>query len=97
MVSEYIDHILYGLPPYILYGLYGLSYSTGLPILQESLSYVKDSGDFLKKLEILAKFQKEPSWSATVVGLYLNIPHGADLEVLRKRLKGKQLGYLLKN
>ena len=32
------------------------------PILKESWSYIKDPGDFLKKIEILAKFQ-EPSWS----------------------------------
>ena len=60
--------------------------------MQEGWSYVKDSGDFLKKkIEILAKFQKEPSLSQLM--LLDSIPAylmGQGLEALRKRLNERE-------
>ena len=55
---------------------------THKPIMHDSWSYVKDSGDFFKKLKILEKFHKEPSWSQQMLLDYPNIIPGEGLETL---------------
>ena len=61
------------------------------PIMQESWSYVKDSGDFLKKVKNIGKIPEGAILvTADVVGLYPSIPHGAGLEALRKRLNERE-------
>ena len=67
--------------------------------VQESWCYLKDSGDFLKKIKNIGKIpQGTILVTADVVGLCPNIPHGAGLEVPRKRLNKRETqGYLLKN
>ena len=53
--------------------------------MQESWSYVKDSGDFLKKIKSIGKIPEGAILvTADVVGLYPSIPNGAGLEALRK-------------
>ena len=53
------------------------------PIMQDSWSYIKDSGDFLKKIKSIGKI---PDGSilvtADVIGLYPSISHEAGLEAL---------------
>ena len=63
---------------------------THKPIMHDSWSYVKDSGDFLKKLKILEKFHKEPSSSQQMLLDYPNIFPGEGLETLRKRLNERE-------
>ena len=57
-------------------------------IIQESWSYVKDSGDFLKKIKNVG--EGTILVTADVVGLYPNLPHWASLETLRKRLNQRE-------
>ena len=52
------------------------------PIMQDSWSYIKDSGDFLKKVKSISKILV----TADVIGLYPSISHETGLEALRKRL-----------
>ena len=55
--------------------------------MQESWSYIKDSGDFLKKIKHIGKIPEGAILvTADVVGLYPSICHGAGLEALRKIL-----------
>ena len=55
--------------------------------MQESWSYIKDSGDFLKKIKNIGKIPEGAILvSADVIGLYPSISHGAGLEALQKRL-----------
>ena len=57
------------------------------PIMQDSWSYIKDSGDFLKKIKSIGKIPEGAILvTADVIGLYPSISHGAYLEALRKRL-----------
>ena len=60
--------------------------------MQESWSYINDSGDFLKKVKHSLQI---PDGSilvtADVVGLYPSIPHKADLEALRRRLNKREV------
>ena len=55
--------------------------------MQDSWSYIKDSGDFLKKIKSIGKIPEGAILvTADVIGLYPSISHGAYLEALRKRL-----------
>ena len=67
--------------------------------MQESWSYIKNSGEFLKKLEILAKFQKEPPRLQQM--LLSSIPTYLMGQVSKHSekdiMKEKHLGYVLKN
>ena len=61
------------------------------PVMQESWSYIKDSGDFLKKVKHLGKIPDGAILvTADVVGLYPSIPHKAGLEALRRRLNKRE-------
>ena len=57
------------------------------PVMQESWSYIKNSGDFLKKVKHLGQIQDGAILvTADVVGLYPIMAHKAGLEALRRRL-----------
>ena len=57
------------------------------PVMQDGWSYIKDTGDFLKKIKRLGKIPEGAIFvKADVVGLYPNIPHDMGLRYLRKRL-----------
>ena len=57
------------------------------PIMQDSCSYIKDFGDFLKKKLNIGKIPEGAILvTADFVGLYPSISHEASLEALRKRL-----------
>ena len=61
------------------------------PVMQESWSYIKDSGDFLKKVKHLGPIPDGAILvTADVVGLYPSIPHKAGLEALRRRLNKRE-------
>ena len=54
--------------------------------MQESWSYIKDPGDFLKKVKHLGPIPDGAILvTADVVGLYPSITHKAGLEALRRR------------
>ena len=56
-------------------------------VMQDGWSYVKDTGDFLKKIKRLRKIPESAILvTANVVGLYPNITHHLSLQSLRKRL-----------
>ena len=55
--------------------------------MQDVWSYIKDTGDFLKKIKCLGKIPEGAFLvTADVVGLYPNIPRDLGLRSLRKRL-----------
>ena len=55
--------------------------------MQDSWSYIKDSGDFLKKIKNIGKIPEGAILvTADVIGLYLSISHGTGLEAFRKIL-----------
>ena len=55
--------------------------------MQDGWSYVKDTGDFLKKIKCLGKTPDGTILvTADVFGLYLKIPHYLGVQSLRKRL-----------
>ena len=57
------------------------------PVMQEGLSYVKDSGDFMGKIKSLGRIPDGAFMvTADVVGLYPSIPHEGGLKVLKNRL-----------
>ena len=57
------------------------------PLMQESWSYIKGSGDFLKKIKNIDKISEGAILvTVDVIGLYPSISHGADVEALRKIL-----------
>ena len=59
--------------------------------MEESWSYIKDSGDFLKKIKNIGKIPEGAILvTADAVELYPNIPHGVGLEALRKRLNERE-------
>ena len=61
------------------------------PVIQESWSYIKDSGDFLKKVKHLGPIPDGAILvTVNVVGLYPSIPHKAGLETLRRRLNKRE-------
>ena len=57
------------------------------PVMQDGWSYVRDTGDFLKKINRLGKITEGAIMvTAYEAGLYPNIPHDLGLLSLRKRL-----------
>ena len=57
------------------------------PIMQKSWSYIKDSGDFIRKIKNLTDTPEGAVLvTADVVSLYPSIPHQAGLEALKKAL-----------
>ena len=55
--------------------------------MRSSMSYIKDTNEFLLKLKNLRKVPDNAILiTANVVGLYPNIPHNEGLEVLKKRI-----------
>ena len=57
------------------------------PVMQSSQSYIKDSGDFIKKIKNISTIPKDSILvTADVVGLYPSIPHEAGLKALEKAL-----------
>ena len=57
------------------------------PIMQDSWSYIKGSGDFLKKIKNIGKIPEGTILvTAGIIGLYPGISHRTKLEALRKRL-----------
>ena len=57
------------------------------PVMQDGWSYIRDTGDFLKKAKCLGKIPEAAILlTADVVGLYPNIPHDLGLQSLRKKL-----------
>ena len=60
--------------------------------MQESWSYIKDSGDFLKKVKHLGQTPDGATLlTACVVGLYPSISHKSGLGALRRRLNKREL------
>ena len=59
--------------------------------MQESWSYIKDFGDFIKKLKNIDHIlQGAIMVTAYVVRIYPSIPHNAGLEALRKALDNQE-------
>ena len=53
------------------------------PVMQDAWSYIKDTGDFLKKIKRLGRIPEGAILvTADVVGLYPNIPHDLGLQRL---------------
>ena len=56
-------------------------------VMQEDWSYIKSSGDFIKKLKNIDPIPQDGIMvTADIVGLYPSIPNDAGLESLKKRL-----------
>ena len=61
------------------------------PTMQSAKSYIKDSSDFLRKLNDLGKLPENAILVTTdVVGLYPSIPHADGLEALLAKLKERE-------
>ena len=59
--------------------------------MQEGWSYIKDSGDFIKKLKNIDHIPQDAIMVTTdIVGLYPSTPHRAGLETLRKALDNRE-------
>ena len=59
--------------------------------MQSGWSYIKDSGDFLKKIKNVGNIPENAILvTADVVGLYPNIPHNAGLKVLSNMLEARE-------
>ena len=59
--------------------------------MQNGWSYIKDYGDFLKKIGNVSNVPENAILvTADVVGLYPNIPHNAGLNALNNMLEAKQ-------
>ena len=55
--------------------------------MQEGWSYIKDTKDFLKKIQNTGKNPQDSILvTADVAGLYLSIPHNAGLKALKDAL-----------
>ena len=60
------------------------------PVMQSSRSYIKDSGDFIKKIKNVGTIPKDSILvTADVVGLYPSIFHEAGLKALEKALNNR--------
>ena len=56
-------------------------------VMQDGWSYIKDSGDFIKKLKNIDPIPQDGIMvTADIVGLYPSIPNDAGLEALKKGL-----------
>ena len=61
------------------------------PVMQSGWSYIKDSGDFLKKIKNVGNIPENAILvTADVVGLYPNIPHNAGLKALSNMLEARE-------
>ena len=61
------------------------------PVMQNGCSYIKDSGDFLKKIRNVGNFPENAILvTADVVGQYPNIPHNAGLKALNNMLGARE-------
>ena len=59
--------------------------------MQNGWSYIKDYGDFLKKIGNVSNVPENAILvTADVVGLYPNIPHNAGFNALNNMLEAKQ-------
>ena len=62
------------------------------PLMQRWWSYIKDSGDFIKKTRSLVSIPKNAILvTAVVVGMYSSIPHEAGLKAFRELLDKREL------
>ena len=60
------------------------------PVMQSSRSYIKYSGDFIKKIKNISTIHKDfILFTADVVRLYPSIPHEAGLKALEKALNNR--------
>ena len=60
------------------------------PVVQSSWSYIKDLGDFIKKIKNISTISKDSILvTADVVGLYPSIPHDAGLKAQEKALNNR--------
>ena len=60
-------------------------------VMQEVWSYIKDFGDFIKKLQNIDHIPQDAIMvTAGVIGLYPSIPHDASLEALKKALDHRE-------
>ena len=60
-------------------------------LMQRGRSYIKDSGDFIKKTRNLSSISENSILvTADVVGLYPTIPHEAGLKALREVLNKRE-------
>ena len=60
-------------------------------VMQEGWSYIKDFGDFIKKLQNIDHIPQDAIMvTADVIGLYPSIPHDASLEALKKALDNRE-------
>ena len=61
------------------------------PVMQSGWSYIKDSGDFLKKIKNVGNIPENVILvTADVVELYANIPHTAGLKTLSNMLEARE-------
>ena len=61
------------------------------PTMQSAKSYIKDTSDFLRKLNDLGKLPKNPILvAADAVGLHPSIPHADGLEALSAKLEERK-------
>ena len=59
-------------------------------VMQGGRSYIKDSGDFLKKIKNLCSLPENANLvTADLVGLYLSIPHEVGLQALEEALENR--------
>ena len=62
------------------------------PVMKNSWSYLKDSGDFVKKMKNISSIPEDTILvTANVVGLYPSIPHTAGLVALREALDNREV------
>ena len=60
--------------------------------MENSWSYLKDSGDFLKKMKSINSIPEDNTLvTANIVGLYPSIPHTAGLAALRDALDNREV------
>ena len=61
------------------------------PIMQKSWSYIKDSGDFIRKIKNLTDIPEGAILvTVDVVSLYPSIPHQTGLKALKKALDERE-------
>ena len=59
--------------------------------MHKGWSYIKDSGDFIKKLKNIDHIPQDTIMvTGDIVGLYPTIPHDADQEALTKALDNRE-------